>query len=43
MLATVMVLVQMLYVQRASEMAPNLAGHDPDLDEPLTDAVARAG
>jgi predicted PurR-regulated permease PerM len=43
MLATVMVLVQMLYVQRASETVPNPAGHDPDLDEPLTDAVARAG
>jgi len=36
MLATVMVIVQMLYVDaRPDEPAPRAQGHDPDLDEPL--------
>lgn len=44
MLATVMVLVQMLYVQRPSaDEAVAEGGHDPDLDEPLSGTLARAG
>lgn len=39
MLATVMVLVQTLYVQREADVDAG-GGHDPDLDEPLTPAPA---
>ncbi|MDB4878558.1 MAG: hypothetical protein JWL60_4 [Gemmatimonadetes bacterium] len=42
MLATVMVLVQTLYVQRPAD-DPSARDPDPDLDEPLTPAPARAG
>ena len=44
MLATVMVIIQVLYVQRPAESGAVAAGprhgHDPDLDEPLDGALA---
>ena len=43
MLATVMVLVQMLYVERPRATVPGASdAHDPDLDEPLTLQAAPA-
>jgi predicted PurR-regulated permease PerM len=43
MLATVMVIVQMLYVdERADPPASDSQGHDPDLDEPLSAPAAAA-
>lgn len=43
MLATIMVLVQMLYVQRSPDDQPPASGHDPDLDEPLTGMSVSTG
>ena len=43
LLATIMVIVQLLYVQRTADDAPHrVSGHDPDLDEPLHDVAATA-
>jgi predicted PurR-regulated permease PerM len=42
LLATIMVVVQMLYVEKAADAAPR-RGFDPDLDEPLESAVPARG
>ena len=47
MLATVMVIVQMLYVDERSDAPPRSddadGNHDPDLDEPLSASAPAAG
>lgn len=43
LLATIVVLVQMLYVERTPDPRTLARSHDPDLDEPLTGVAAPAG